>query len=56
MPEPIASFDGLNISESGGWNPPDTNGDVGPNHYIQIVNIAIGIYDKSGEELVNLAI
>ena len=55
MPEPSVSFDGLNISDGGGWHPPDTNGDVGPNHYIQVVNIAIGIYDKvTGEELVNL--
>ncbi len=31
----------------GGW-PPDPNGDVGPNHYIQAVNTAYAIYDKSG--------
>ncbi len=55
MPDPITSFDGLHISDGGGWHPPDTNGDVGPNHYIQTVNIAIGIYDKTtGAELVNL--
>jgi hypothetical protein len=29
-----------------GW-PPDTNGDVGPNHYIQTVNTSIGIFDKA---------
>ena len=35
-----------------GW-PPDTNGDVGPNHYIQVVNTSVGIFDKaSGAELV----
>ena len=28
-------------------HPPDTNGDVGPNYYIQTVNTSIGIYDKS---------
>jgi hypothetical protein len=55
MPGPITSFEGLNIADGGGWHPPDTNGDVGPNHYIQTVNIAIGIYDKAtGQELVNL--
>jgi hypothetical protein len=30
-----------------GW-PPDPNGDVGPNHYVEAVNDAIAIYDKSG--------
>ena len=55
MPDPIISFEALKISDGGGWHPPDTNGDVGPNHYIQVVNIAIGIYDKAtGAELVNL--
>lgn len=55
MPEPIMNFEGLNKSEGGGWTPPDTNGDVGPNHYIQVVNVAIGIFDKStGTPLVKL--
>jgi len=55
MPDPIMNFEALNISDGGGWHPPDTDGEVGPNHYIQVVNIAIGIYDKAtGAELVNL--
>ena len=33
-----------------GW-PPDTNGDVGPNHYIQTVNTSVGIYNKTGTPL-----
>ncbi len=28
--------------------PPDTNGAVGPNHYVQITNDLVGIYTKSG--------
>jgi subtilisin-like proprotein convertase family protein len=28
--------------------PPDTDGDVGPNHYVQIVNQAFTIFNKSG--------
>jgi hypothetical protein len=28
--------------------PPDTDGDVGPNHYMQIVNSDIAIFNKSG--------
>ena len=55
MPDPIMNFEGLRIQDGGGWHPPDTDGEVGPNHYIQVVNIAIGIYDKdTGAELVNL--
>ena len=32
---------------AGAGTPPDTNGDVGPNHYIISVNDAYGIYDKA---------
>ena len=31
--------------------PPDTNGDVGPNHYIQIVNSQFQIFNKLGTSL-----
>ena len=44
---PDASFDGLDFATWGAGHPPDTNGDVGPNYYIQTVNTSIGIYDKS---------
>ena len=42
---PRASFDG--IGNSAGVLPPDTNGDVGPNHYIQWVNLSFAIFRKS---------
>lgn len=46
-PAPILSFDGL--AGSGGVTPPDTVGDVGPNHYLQIVNATrFNVYNKSG--------
>jgi hypothetical protein len=54
MPSPIQNFAGLNSSDlcaggqCGGTVPPDTNGDVGPNHYIEAVNKAYAIYDKTG--------
>jgi hypothetical protein len=51
MPAPIANFAGLDFSNWGAGWPPDTNGDVGPDHYIQTVNISIGIYDKTGSQL-----
>jgi hypothetical protein len=55
MPEPIANFAGLDLANFGGGWPPDTNGDVGPNYYIQTVNMSMGIYDKAtGARVVGL--
>jgi len=45
MPPPLTSFLGVG---SIGAVPPDTNGDVGPNHYVQWVNLAFAVWDKSG--------
>jgi hypothetical protein len=48
------SFAGLGMADTcsgvpcGNGYPPDTNGDVGPNHYIETVNTSIGIYNKTG--------
>jgi hypothetical protein len=42
-----ASFQGLDRNGWGAGWPPDPNGDVGPNHYVQTVNTSIGIFDKS---------
>ena len=50
-PPPTASFDGLDFATWGAGHPPDTNGDVGPNHYIQTINTSIGIYSKAGTRL-----
>jgi hypothetical protein len=46
-PSPIASFEGLDFANWGDGHPPDTNGDVGPEYYIQTVNTSVGIYRKS---------
>ena len=46
-PAPLNVFEGLDRFNWGAGSPPDTNGDVGPNHYIQTVNTSIGIYRKS---------
>ncbi|GJQ63273.1 MAG: hypothetical protein SCALA702_23260 [Melioribacteraceae bacterium] len=43
----IANFDG--VANLNGVYPPDPCGDIGPNHYIQMVNISFAIYNKSGE-------
>jgi hypothetical protein len=54
MPGALQNFAGLSSSDScaggqcgAGW-PPDPNGDVGPNHYVEAVNDAVVIYDKAG--------
>jgi hypothetical protein len=56
MPPVSLTFDGLsNFDNIALYNlliiPPDMIGDVGPNHYVQAVNAALRIYDKSGKAL-----
>src|SRR2546430_815607 len=49
MPGPLLTFEGMNNTCS--CAPPDTNGDVGPNHYVEPVNLSIKIFDKNGNTL-----
>ncbi len=49
MPSPIQNFEG--IGNVNGVLPPDTQGDVGANHYVQWVNLSFAIWDKSGNLL-----
>jgi len=52
MPGPLLTFDGISAAQSGcGCFPPDSNGDVGPNHFVNAVNSAFRVYDKSGNPL-----
>ena len=52
MPAPLATFPGITSVTSGcGCLPPDTDGDVGPNHYIQAVNSSFKINNKTGTQL-----
>jgi subtilisin-like proprotein convertase family protein len=53
IPGPTVSFDGVNNADNQtafGFrlSPPDTEGDVGPNDYVQGVNLLVRIYDKAG--------
>jgi hypothetical protein len=50
MPLPLLTFAGINYTGDGNI-PPDTNGDVGPNHYLQSVNVSFRVFDKSGNPL-----
>jgi hypothetical protein len=48
-----ANFDGLSNLDNFNLfgfrvNPPDPVGDVGPNHYVEMVNLAYAVYDKAG--------
>lgn len=49
-PAPSLVFNGTaNPFACGGCSPPDTNGDVSPDNYVQIVNATkVAIFDKSG--------
>lgn len=40
---PLVSWAGM-----GGSEPPDPNGDVGPDHYVQMINSTIRVWDKQG--------
>lgn len=45
MPTPTANFEGVAFYDS---VPPDPNGDVGPDHYVQWVNREFQIFTKTG--------
>jgi hypothetical protein len=53
IPTPAVTFEG--ILNQWGVYPPDPNGDVGPNHYIQMVNLGFQIFDKAGNPLTPVA-
>jgi hypothetical protein len=48
-PSLSTNFEG--IANPQGYLPPDTEGAVGPNHYVQAVNVAFAIFDKTGNLL-----
>ena len=49
MPAPTVNFEG--VDNVNGVLPPDTQGDIGPNHYVQWVNLAYGVWNRSGTQL-----
>ena len=56
MPSPTVSFEGLGRAENiaagfGNFSPPDTVGDVGPNHYVQQTNLLVRVWNKTGTPL-----
>jgi hypothetical protein len=56
IPSTQANFEGLNNQNNFNIfgfrvNPPDPNGEVGPNNYVEMINLVFGVYDKSGNLL-----
>ena len=50
---PLLSFEGLSNQDNfniygGRVNPPDPNGEVGPNDYVEMINLAFAVYSKAG--------
>lgn len=41
------NFDGVDSVTAGGWRPPDTHGAVGLNHFVEITNSHLDIYQKA---------
>ncbi len=50
------SFIGLGIGDGAGWIPPDTNGAVGPNHFVEAVNSDVAFYTRTGTKLSQVAV
>ena len=53
---PLVTFEGLSSNNNAALygfrvNPPDPVGDVGPNHYVEMVNLAFAVFDKQGNLL-----
>jgi hypothetical protein len=56
IPPPLTNFEGLSNTDNFNVlgfrvNPPDPVGDVGPNHYVEMVNLVFAVYDKAGNLL-----
>jgi len=53
IPAPIVNFEGLSNQDNFNVfgfrvNPPDPNGDVGPNHYVEMINLVFAVFSKTG--------
>jgi hypothetical protein len=46
---PVVNFEG--IPNVNGVYPPDTDGAVGPDHYMQMINLSFAIWDKEGNKI-----
>src|SRR5256886_2453437 len=56
IPAPLITFEGLSNQDNFNLyglrvNPPDSDGEVGPNHYVELINLELGVFDKQGNRL-----
>jgi len=52
MPPPLLTFEGVAQPQSGcACAPPDSDGEVGPNHYVEAINSSFKVFDKNGNTL-----
>src|SRR5256884_5385012 len=56
IPAPLLTFEGLSNQDNFNLygfrvNPPDSDGEVGPNHYVELINLELGVFDKQGNLL-----
>jgi subtilisin-like proprotein convertase family protein len=54
IPSTTVNFEGMGTGLTGFTvqsAPPDTDGDIGPNHYVQIVNSSVTIFSRAGAKL-----
>jgi hypothetical protein len=57
IPAPLLTFEGMSNQDNFdvfGFrvNPPDPNGEVGPHHFVEMINLVFAVYDKAGNLLV----
>ncbi len=55
-PGPQGPDFGFTAFTSTGWNPPDPDLAVGPNHIVAVVNVDMQVFDKSGNSLYSTAL
>ena len=53
IPGTLQNFEGLRNEDNFNIfgfrvNPPDPNGEVGPNHYVEMINLVFGVFSKTG--------
>src|SRR4029453_12113312 len=51
MPGPLLTFEGGAAAQFCACAPPDSAGDVGPNNYVEAINSAFAVFDKTGNML-----
>ena len=56
IPAPLLTFEGLSNQDNFNLygfrvNPPDSDGAVGQNHYVELINLELAVFDKQGNRL-----